>query len=255
MYKFIFARTAVLVLVVSMAPSALMAASLSVPAAAVSFFAVSAARYSPSDSADTIYDESEKRAYKAFLRVGFAAPSMIYMMDKDLKRYYNISWGLMADCYFFRKRNRMGHGFDIGARFTYRDFKIGKDVLKKYSALVYEDNRLHMMSWDVSFRGVIGAYFFHELWQLYIVAAPRLLHYHAVMKDSRTGDPDKRINLVSIGIIGGAGIEVTILSMLGIFAEYNIGYTPVGTAFNNVEGHQVYVGLVWRTIGSGSLGY
>ena len=111
------------------------------------------------------------------------------------------------------------------------------------------------MSWDICFRGVIGFYFIHELWQLYAIAAPRLLHYHSVMKDNRLGGPDRSVDLVSIGIIGGAGIEMTIVPMMGLFAEYNIGYTPVGKSHDNVEGHQVYVGLTWRTLHPGYTEY
>lgn len=214
----------------------------------VSFRAIG---YSPSDSVDAIANEKEKRASGAFLRVGFAAPSMLYMMDKDLGHLFNESWGLMMDCFFFRKRNRMGNGFDIGARYTYRHFTIGKDMLKQHSNLAYRYNRTHLMSWDLDFRGVFGFYFLHELWQLYVLAAPRLLHYRSFMKQSNTGVRDKTVDLVSIGIIGGAGLEVTIISVLGLFAEYNIGYTPVGKSYNNVEGHQVYVGLVWRTLDIG----
>ncbi len=245
------------VLIIVIIPGYRLSASSILPASLPSLSAMShrVTGYSPNVDADVIYDERMKRFYGTFLRVGFAAPSMLYMMDKDLGNYFKESWGLMADCFFYRKRNRRGNGFDIGARFTYRNFTIGKDVLKQHSDLLYRNYRTHMMSWDICFRGVIGTYFLRELWQLYIVAAPRLLHYHSVMKESRIRGPEKTVDLVSIGIIGGAGIEVTLVSFLGIFAEYNIGYTPVGKSYNNVEGHQVYVGLVWRTPGVGITGF
>lgn len=218
---------------------------------ALLFFAPAAQllAYHPSDSVSQVEREAMARASAPFLRVGFAAPTMIAMADRDLKRYYNESWGLMADCFFYRRRNRRGNGFDIGARFTYRDFTIGRDVLEKEEKLVYESNRLHLMSWDLSLRGVIGVRFLRVLWQFYLLGAPRLLHYHSVLKENRKGGPDRRIDLVSIGVIGGAGIEVTPVPMLALFAEYNIGYTPVGVSHNNVEGHQVYVGLAWRVMG------
>lgn len=222
--------------------SILSAALLSV--AAADLFA-----YNPSDSVRQIEWESMARASAPFIRVGFAAPKMIYMAERDLKRYYNESWGLMADCFFYRRRSRRGNGFDIGARFTYRDFTIGRDVLENDEKLVYESNRLHMMSWDLSIRGVIGVQFLHILWQFYVIGAPRLLHYHSVLKENRQGGPDRRINLVSIGVIGGAGIEVAPVPMLSLFAEYTIGYTPVGVSHHNVEGHQVYVGFAWRVLG------
>ncbi len=236
-----------------MLPSAVKASLPPVPF--LSDIAASAPRYSPSDSADSVYDERMKKSCSPFLRVGFAAPSMIYMMDRDLKYYYNRSWGLMADCFFYKKKNRRGNGLDIGGRFTYRNFLIGDDIQEKTSSLLYGENRVHLMSWDICFRGVIGAYFLHELWQLYAIVAPRLLHYHSVMMDNKLGGPDRRVDLVSIGIIGGAGIEVTIVPMMGLFAEYNIGYTPVGKSHNNVEGHQVYVGLTWRTLYPGYTEY
>jgi hypothetical protein len=245
----------VIVAIITLPASLRISGLLAVPLSGVLNAASASIGYSPEDSVDTIYDEREKRAFSSFLRVGFAAPSMIYMMDKDLKYYYNTSWGLMADCFFFKKRNRLGNGLDIGARFTYRNFKIGDDIQKARDDLLYGDNRVHMMSWDITFRGVYGVYFLHELWQFYILGAPRFLLYHSVMKDSRIGDPDKKITLASIGFVGGAGVEVTLFSLMAIFAEYNIGYTPVGRSSNNVEGHQVYVGLVWRTLGLGQTGY
>jgi hypothetical protein len=248
-------RSAALFMALVLFPAAAKASILPLPVPAVSALAASAARYSPSDSASEVYSESLSRACSPFVRVGFAAPSMIYMMDRDLNYYYNKSWGLMADCFFFKKRSRLGNGLDIGARFTYRNFLIGDDIRDRTSDLLYRENRVHLMSWDISFRGVIGMYFLHELWQLYAVAAPRLLHYHAVMKDNRLGGEDKLVDLVSIGVIGGAGIEVTLVPMMGIFAEYNIGYTPVGKSYNNVEGHQVYVGLTWRTLYPGVVEY
>ncbi len=205
--------------------------------------------YNPSNSVRMVEWESMARASAPFIRVGFAAPKMIQMADRDLKRYYNESWGLMADCFFYRRRSRRGNGFDIGARFMYRDFTIGRDVLEKEEKLVNESNRLHLMSWDLIIRAVIGVQFLHVLWQFYVIGAPRLLHYHSVLKENRQGGPDRRIDLVSIGVIGGAGIEVAPVPMLAIFAEYNIGYTPVGVSHNNVEGHQVYVGFSWRVLG------
>jgi len=205
--------------------------------------------YHLDDSTEAVSDEAMKRASASFIRLGFAAPKMVYMFDKDLKSYYDKSWALMGDCFFYRKHNRRGNGFDIGSRFTYRNFEISDKVLEKKSEVLYKDVKLHLMSWDITFRGMFGFYFFRSLWQLYLIAAPRLLWYHSVLKESTMGGPDRRINLVSIGIIGGGGIELAIVPYLGIFAEYNIGYTPVGTGFHNVEGHQVYVGVTLRAMG------
>jgi hypothetical protein len=255
MFNMFSPRSAACFMALILFPAAANASLLPFPIPAVSVLAGSAARYSPSDSADAVYSESLSRACSPFIRVGFAAPSMLSMMDRDLNYYYDKSWGLMADLFFFKKRSRRGNGLDIGARFTYRNFLIGDDIQDRTSQLLYRENRVHMMSWDISFRGVIGAYFLHELWQLYAIASPRLLHYHAVMKDNKLGGEDKLVDLVSIGVVGGAGLEVTIVPMMGIFAEYNIGYTPVGKSSNNVEGHQVYVGLTWRTLAPGVTEY
>ncbi len=249
MMKRLFVRVMVSALAALVLPAAIARSAFALPAAGLHAALTNVVLYSPSDSTGQVESERMTRAAAPFIRIGFAAPSMIYMADRDLKRYYNESWALMADCFFYRRRNRLGNGFDVGARFTYRDFTIGKDVLKKASDLLYESNRLHMMSWDLGVRGVIGVHFLRVLWQFYAIAAPRLLHYHSVLKDNRLGDPDRRINLVSIGITGGAGIEVTPVAMMGFFAEYNVGYTPVGASHNNVEGHQVYVGLTWRVHG------
>ncbi|OHD63826.1 MAG: hypothetical protein A2176_11945 [Spirochaetes bacterium RBG_13_51_14] len=248
--KRIIFYSVVAVIIMCLFPDMLKAALPAAPVSGLTSIPSAAFNYSPDDSIEKVYDERIQRAHAPFIRVGFAAPSMISMMDTDLNYYYNRSWSLMADCFFFRKRNRLGNGLDIGARFTYRNFAIGEDIQKKASDLLYNDNRLHLMSWDVSFRAVIGASLARMMWQVYVIGAPRLLHYHAVMKDNKLGDPDKRINLFSIGIIGGAGLEVAPLPMLGIFAEYNIGYVPVGKSHNNVEGHQVYVGMTWRTLGT-----
>jgi hypothetical protein len=104
---------------------------------------------------------------------------------------------------------------------------------------------------------VVQGYFLYELWTLYIPIGFRMLYY------SETAENKLNNSFLSFGVVGGAGLQVTLTTNLGIFGEVNYGYTPVGGGLANssssttttttkkynsanVEGLQWFAGLVVR---------
>ncbi len=145
-------------------------------------------------------------------------------------------------------RNASGNGADFFVRAGYRYYWTTDDVLEREDDYVYEDNSVHLLSFDVGVRAVFGAYFLGQLWQVYALAAPRFLYFRSLGRKSRYGrwHPDSETNLYSIGVITGIGFEVTVFRFMGLFCEMNVGYVPVGESNRNVEGIQLYLGLTYR---------
>jgi hypothetical protein len=50
---------------------------------------------------------------------------------------------------------------------------------------------------------------------------------------SETAENKLSNSFLSFGILGGAGLQVTLTTNLGIFGEVNYGYTPVGGGLAN----------------------
>ena len=192
-------------------------------------------------------DEREKRSNAPVFRFGASTMALLNLGDEDLAYYYDLSFGFFADYIYFRWRSRSGNGIDLYGRFTYRLFWTSNDKVEEETDLIYKENRMNLFSLDPGVRLVFGFYFFGQLWQPYILIAPRILYYYLAQSESRYGDDDTSHHLGSIGVTGGAGIEMTLTKDAGVFAEYNYGYTPVGENNRNVDGHQVYFGATWRT--------
>ncbi len=210
------------------------------------FNAINAA-YSVEREDPYIEDKAEKQHSASFIRLGFGVSGMINPYDTYLKDLQDKKWGLLADIYFYRLRSNHGNGIDFYTRFMYRSFAISEKKAKNETDLLYYKNNYHAFSGDLGIRGIYGFYFWHELWQLYIQVAPRFIYYRGEFSKGKNLNKDKVLNFYSIGIIGGIGIEITLVSLCGIFAEYNLGYCPVGSSKRNIEGHQVYAGITLRT--------
>ena len=199
---------------------------------------------------EPVIDDSQqlRESQASLVRLGFGGAGTITMMDTDLNFYYDNDFGFFVDYFYFRFRNSEGNGLDLYCRFTYRYFWTSDDVMLWEDDYVYEDNMVHIFSFDTGVRVIYGAYFLGQLWQAYLFIAPRFLYFWAQGKNSRYGsnDPDSNTHLGCIGFIGGIGFEVTITSFLGIFFEFNVGYSAVGKPKRNVEGLQGYLGLTYR---------
>lgn len=199
------------------------------------------------DDGDTILSEGNLRRYAAQVRAGFSYGPMLNAYDKQMNKYYDDRWGIMVDGFFYRIRSNRGNGIDFYARFTYRNFVTSRMLAARTADLQYYVNKAYMPGLDVGVRAIYGFYFLKELWQAYVIVAPRFVYYRLSLSQDKRGGKDVVYNMYSIGVIGGVGIEVSIISHLGIFAEYTIGYTPVGSKKRNIDGHQAWVGLTWRT--------
>ena len=193
-------------------------------------------------------DRTGKTGSASLVRLAWGGFGMLTMMDRDLDFYYDQGFGFIIDFFPYRLREWGGNGFDLFVRAGYRYYWTTNEVYEREDDFVYEDNTLHMFSLDVGIRAVYGAYFLGQLWQAYVLAAPRYLYFQSEGKNSRYGygHPDSVTRLNSIGFIGGLGLEVTIFRFMGIFIEMNVGYTPVGESERNVEGIQLYLGLTYR---------
>ncbi|MBN1534540.1 MAG: hypothetical protein JXA20_17840 [Spirochaetes bacterium] len=193
---------------------------------------------------------AQRRQMESFaprLRFALSPPLLMNLQDDELSEYYDRGLGIFAEFDYLRLRNRFGNGIDLYGRLTYRYFWIRDSIVERNSDLVYTENRLHLLSLDAGVRAVYGLPLLGLLWQGYLLAAPRLLYYYAFSCEGRSGAGDRETHLGSLGIVGGAGLEVTLTESASVFAEYNYGYTPVGSPRRNTDGHQAWFGASWRT--------
>jgi hypothetical protein len=191
--------------------------------------------------------QRQRESFAPRLRFALSPPLLMNLQDHKLSDYYDRGFGIFAELAYLRLRGRHGNGIDLYGRLTYRFFYTRDSVVNRNTDLIYTENRLHLLSLDAGIRAVYGVSFLGQLWQGYLLAAPRLLYYYAFSCESRSGAGDRETHLGSIGVIGGAGLEVTVTEGASLFAEYNFGYTPAGSPGRNTDGHQVWFGASWRT--------
>lgn len=187
------------------------------------------------------------------------AAGLSRMDNSDLNKYYGNGISVMLDGIVQNTPY-----VDIYVRGIFKNFKMGDN----YNSLntdptkpdVVSKGSILMLGLDggVQFK-VIQGYFLYELWTLYIPVGLRMLYY------SETAENKLNNSFLSFGIVGGAGLQVTLTTNLGIFGEVNYGYTPVGGGLANssstdsttttttkkynsanVEGLQWFAGLVVR---------
>jgi len=179
-------------------------------------------------------------------RSGYGGFGTVQMQDSDLNSIYTDGYMVMADFFFFRKRfsGRFEHGFDLYSRYTHKSFTTEEEIVSA-SGDVYREGEIHVTAFDIGARYLFGTVWLYELWQAYIVAAPRLVSF----REEALNDDEENVGKTyySVGFVGGIGIEITLLPYMGLFAEYNHGYTPVGDSDKNIEGHQFFYGVTVRT--------
>jgi hypothetical protein len=187
-----------------------------------------------------------------FIRLGYGAFGLINLADPDLNKYYEEGQAFMFECDFLRFREPSGDGFDLFGRYMLRKFKMTDSTFEDFqtspppvdSGFIRDyplsKSTLDMHSFDVGIRYSIGAYFLYERWDIYIGGAYRLLYA------SEKAESGLSNSFWSSGIIGNAGIEMTLTSYAGLFAEIQSGYTPVGKSKRNVEGSQALFGATLR---------
>ncbi len=202
--------------------------------------ALTALRQYGTDPGD-LADKREKQESAPRIRIAFSPPLLMNLYDPDLADRYDRGFGFFSDLMFLRVRTASGFGLDIYGRFTYRFFQIRLSVRNDNPEILYETNHLHLFSLDPGIRALYGFHFQDLLWHVYALAAPRFLYYWAWSEDSKNGERSTKLG--SVGVIGGAGMEVDLGENVGFFAEYNFGYTPVGNPKRNTDGHQIWFGV------------
>lgn len=188
--------------------------------------------------------EQKLTTYSDLLRLSFSSSKLINMNDNELDNYYKNIFAINADIFLYRQKGL--YNIDLYSRIGYKYFRRDDSALSSSEYLEYDESNMMMANLDLGVRFSAGMVFWSQLWQVYVLAAPRLNYYRESVKD-QSDDVDEKNNFYSLGFVGGIGFEVTLFPEMGIFVEYNNGYTPVGDSKANVEGHQVYLGVSLRT--------
>ncbi len=183
------------------------------------------------------------------LRFGYAFYHSI--ADEKVDQYFTEQSGFFLD-WIIRITDDVNEPFkwDYFTRFFYKRFQmndasldpnglVGKDVVSPSEASMY--------GFDMGFRFKTGRYFMMTAFDLYVLGAARYQHYTEKAPDTFDKSNEIEVSFHSLGLYAGAGVEMAFFQNVGIFVEYNIGYTPVGDSEINVEGHQVYGGVTLRT--------
>lgn len=183
--------------------------------------------------------------HKTFFRI---AGGLVWMQEEELNSQYGRGQAVMADIFLYNTRlknwSRLRQELELFTRLTGRRYSL--DERETVSHGMYSDSQLDILSLDLGMRYTIGRFFFSTLWQVYAVAAPRVVSCAEYATDDEGRDVGK--NYYTLGAVGGAGIEISPFSFAGLFVEYNYGYTPVGQDKKNIEGHQVFAGLTYRAV-------
>lgn len=216
---------------------------------------------------DQEFDAEVKKAAKARerkicanstqMRLGYGGGGLVKMKDSDLDRYYGDGKLYMFDILFpniFGKRSGFSYAVDYYTRFAMKTFKMDEEWIEPLeTAELNEDmvsrGSILMFAWDFGFRIRKGVYFLMTKFDAYVVGSMRLLYYREKADDVASNvesNDDLENQFMAYGCYTGGGIELSFFENMGIFGEYNIGYTPVGKSKANVEGHQVMFGIIYR---------
>ncbi len=198
------------------------------------------------DETDALIRESNTVRKASLIRLGGGAFGTVHLADSKADKYYDDNWAAFADYFFSRNRSRYGNGHDYYARFTYKHFEMSDSKVEQKDDYIVYKGKINAMALDAGLRYIYGWYFWGRLWQGYVLAAPRVQHTNITSYDLDTKEKVDSKKYTSLGIVGGAGIEVTLGPNWALFAEYNYGYMPVSKSKTNTEGHQGYFGISYR---------
>lgn len=188
------------------------------------------------------WDDYEKAHYMDYIRIAYG---QVAMQDKEMNKDYGTGFGIMGDIYFYRNRFRKFSSWNSIAfysRLAFRRFAVSDSEAANRG--LYKDSTIDIVSFDIGMRYAIGGFFLGQLFQIYILAAPRGVSASEYAVNDDNLDVGK--TYYSAGVVGGAGVEFTLFTYIGIFAEYNFGYVPIGSNKSNIEGHQFYGGMAYR---------
>jgi hypothetical protein len=202
--------------------------------------------------------------HSPFLRVGYGGFAKTnYFYEKNFNDYYPDAQIFTADVFIYRSRDTVGDGVDIYTRFFYKKLKADEksyqkiaddmgsvtpadfsNIAGKYNPLPEKDLEMIHRGGDIGLRFVGTAYFMREAWSAYLMVAGR---YVQVSESYLAGGVEYSRDFSAFGVAGGLGLEVTLNRYIGLFAELNLGYTPIGDNNVNIDGGNLLIGITLRS--------
>ena len=190
------------------------------------------------------------------LRIGYGGLGTVGIKSDYLSKIYGSGQGLIADYFFYRYKDPVGDGIDMYCRAVVKQYKIKSSALEsvktkdakyyvgRFESTPSDDSTMLQYGGDLGLRFVGSVYFLAESWSFYASGAIRYL-----MTDERyTADAkDYRKRNAGWGFVGGAGVEVSLFTHLGLFAEADYSYSPIGRSGTNVGGFEAFSGVTLRT--------
>jgi len=200
-----------------------------------------------------------------FIRLGYGGLSgSSSFSNKKLNDYYPEGRSFTGDIFLYRSRDYVGDGVDIYSRLSYRKYKADSgayskisgdmaasgagsynDIAGKYNPVPMSDLMMVQRGADLGFRFAGTTYFFNEAWSFYMMFGGRYMQITESYKGSDGLEYKKKLS--GFGGTGGVGMEVTLNRYLGLFAEVNAGYVPVGENKLNYDGVQLILGVTFRS--------
>ncbi len=190
-------------------------------------------------------------------RIGYSGFGAFSTWDAYINELYVPQHLVMFDLFLYRYKDPVGDGIDLYARGTYRQFKAVEDFEKKvrvdnnsssyigvFEQMPVVEPGLDVVSGDLGIRFVGSVCFFRSALSFYMNFAGR---YNYSMEKVEYTEESKIKTLQQWGVVGGAGIEISIVPYVGVFAEFNSGYVPMGRKDVNLEGPQFLLGVTVRT--------
>ena len=150
---------------------------------------------------------------------------------------------------------KIAENYDMYVRAIGKQYKMkssASELIKTNDAKYYvgrfdaapSDSTMLQYGGDVGLRFVGSAYFLAEAWSFYTNGAIRYL-----FTDERYeigGKTHKKL-LGGWGFVGGVGVEVSLFTHVGLFAEADYSYSPIGRSGVNVGGIEAFAGATLRT--------
>ena len=213
-----------------------------------------------SEDSSTVYSnwKNSLNSKRSLIRLGYGGFGLIQFADNKLNNYFIQKDGkaFRGDIMYLRSEN----GLDFFTSVTHRMHKMKnskvaevfyKDIVTPYflgptiSLLTKSPSKLAITTWDNGLRWGYG-FVAGERFDIYIIGGVRL----AFGKEKSRMTSNK---FTSLGVYGGGGLEMTLFPWMGLYAEYNYGFTPMGKSKKNIDGHQITFGVTLRVGGVGKI--
>jgi hypothetical protein len=208
----------------------------------------------------SIKSSSERRnkslSYSPLIRAGYGGMGSIRFADKTMGSQYQPGQGAMLDLFIYRYKDPVGDGIDMYLRGIGRQYEMkssaaaltspqadAKYYLDRYEGHLDKGAKIKQYSGDLGLRFVGSAYFL-TAWSVYINGA---LRFNWIKEEYQINKVAYKKRFNAWGGVGGTGFEVALVPYIGLFAEADYAYCPVGRNSRNIEGFQAFAGITFRT--------